>query len=66
MQKIHWETEKVQIHGLEDYWPYKSRICKTQFNIVLKISTDWLFELYDGDYFTDEIDHGASTNWESG
>jgi len=66
MQKIHRETEKVQIYGLEGSWPYKSRICKTQFIIVLKISTDWLFELYGVDYFTGEIDNDASTNWKSG
>jgi len=41
-------------------------ICKTQFIIVLKFFTDWLFELYGIDYFTDEIDNDANTNWESG
>jgi len=61
MQKSHRETEKVQIHGFEGYWPYKSRICKTQFIIVLEISTDWLFELYGVDYFIDEIDNDVGT-----
>jgi len=66
MQKVHWEIKKVQIHGLQGYWPYMPRICKTPFIIVLEISADWLFELYDVDYFTYEIDNDASTNWKSG